>query len=326
MPFFHLFLLRIHMNKLLSVAACMLCLTLPGLGQLNWVRMDTHFPGLPSSVHVYRSDATLSGRPSIAWYVEADLSDRSLRFETDTASGRRLTPSQFHAKHGKSVVVVNGTFFSFATNQNLNAVVRDGRLVAHNISSIQGKGRDSNHYYKVSRSAIGIDRHRRADVAWLITDSSKGLARAWQKWPVSRTDDFPGIPLDDTLWTRAEPWKMRTAIGGGPVLVHDGRMQITNNEERMFMGKAREDLHPRTAMGYTKDGRLIILAVEGRRPRIAEGASLTELSGIMLAIGAHEALNLDGGGSSCLLVMGRETIRPSDKEGQRPVPGVFMIR
>jgi exopolysaccharide biosynthesis protein len=41
---------------------------------------------------------------------------------------------------------------------------------------------------------------------------------------------------------------------------------------------------------------------------------------------AKEALNLDGGGSSCLLVMGRETIKPSDKEGQRPVPGVFIIR
>jgi len=39
-----------------------------------------------------------------------------------------------------------------------------------------------------------------------------------------------------------------------------------------------------------------------------------------------EALNLDGGGSSCLLINGKETIKPSDKEGQRPVPAVFMIR
>lgn len=315
-----------RMNKFMCTLVLLISLIQKGQGQLSWVRMDTLFPGLPSSVHVYRSDVPLSGRPSIAWYVEADLSDRSLHFETDTASGRRLTPSQFHEKLGGSVIVVNGTFFSFATNQNLNAVVKNGRLVAHNITSIQGKGKDSTRYFKVSRSAIGIDRHRRADVAWLITDSSDRTARARQLGPVSRKDDFPGIPLDDTLWTRAKPWKMRTAIGGGPVLVHEGVMRITNDEERMFMGKAREDLHPRTAMGYSKDGRLIILAVEGRRPRVAEGASLTELSRIMSGLGAHEALNLDGGGSSCLLVMGRETIRPSDKEGQRPVPGVFIIR
>jgi exopolysaccharide biosynthesis protein len=102
-------------------------------------------------------------------------------------------------------------------------------------------------------------------------------------------------------------------------------MRITNDEERMFMGRAREDLHPRTAMGYTADGRLLILAVEGRHKGVAEGASLTDLADILLSLGAVEALNLDGGGSSCLLVMGKETIKPSDKEGQRAVPGVFLI-
>jgi exopolysaccharide biosynthesis protein len=42
-------------------------------------------------------------------------------------------------------------------------------------------------------------------------------------------------------------------------------------------------------------------------------------------IGCVEALNLDGGGSSCLLVNGKETIRVSDAGGQRPVPGVFLV-
>jgi len=37
-------------------------------------------------------------------------------------------------------------------------------------------------------------------------------------------------------------------------------------------------------------------------------------------------LNLDGGGSSCMLVNGKETIKPSDKEGQRAVPAVFIIK
>jgi exopolysaccharide biosynthesis protein len=43
-------------------------------------------------------------------------------------------------------------------------------------------------------------------------------------------------------------------------------------------------------------------------------------------IGCVEALNLDGGGSSCLLINGKNTIQPSDKEGQRPVPAVFMVK
>jgi exopolysaccharide biosynthesis protein len=43
-------------------------------------------------------------------------------------------------------------------------------------------------------------------------------------------------------------------------------------------------------------------------------------------IGCVEALNLDGGGSSCLLINVKNTIQHSDKEGQRPVPAVFMVK
>ncbi|HMT73686.1 MAG TPA: phosphodiester glycosidase family protein, partial [Chitinophagaceae bacterium] len=74
-----------------------------------------------------------------------------------------------------------------------------------------------------------------------------------------------------------------------------------------------------------KDNKLIILVVEGRNSN-AGGATLTQEAQILKDIGCWEALNLDGGGSSCLLINGKETIKPSDKSGQRPVPAVFIIR
>ncbi|HXO73928.1 MAG TPA: phosphodiester glycosidase family protein, partial [Puia sp.] len=58
---------------------------------------------------------------------------------------------------------------------------------------------------------------------------------------------------------------------------------------------------------------------------MAAGVTLQEEAQIMLSLGCFEALNLDGGGSSCLLINGKETIRPSDKMGQRPVPAVFLV-
>jgi exopolysaccharide biosynthesis protein len=121
-------------------------------------------------------------------------------------------------------------------------------------------------------------------------------------------------------------WKPQTAVGGGPVLLQEGKISVANNEELKFAGKAISDKHPRTAMGYTATGELIILAVQGRFPGKAEGLSLTQTALLLQEIGCVEALNLDGGGSSCLLVNGKETITPSDKEGQRAVPGVFMIK
>jgi exopolysaccharide biosynthesis protein len=96
-------------------------------------------------------------------------------------------------------------------------------------------------------------------------------------------------------------------------------------EEGLFISGKRA-LNPRSAMGYTRDGRLIILAVQGRTPQQAAGVTLLQEAKILQDLGCYEAVNLDGGGSTCMLVNGKETVHPSDKEGERPVPSVFVIK
>lgn len=303
--------------------------------QLQWQKVDQQFAPLPRSVHVYYTDMQLDSAPFRAYYVEADLRNKKLEFTTDTTSQRRITPLGFYQKNQQPLVVVNGTFFSFATNQNLNLVMKDGKILSYNVHTIPGRGKDTLTYRHPVASAIGISKKRKADIAWLLTDSSAGqpISRQvpWQLLkdsvynpPVQYLANKKSADTTAASANRNQPWNMQTAIGGGPVLVQDGRIRITNNEEWRFAGKAIHDKHPRTAMGYTKDNRLIILVVEGRNPEAA-GASLTQLAKIMVDLGCVEALNLDGGGSSCMLVNGKETIRPSDKV-QRAVPAVFMIR
>jgi len=130
--------------------------------------------------------------------------------------------------------------------------------------------------------------------------------------------------------TSFKKWKMKTAIGGGPVLldvsISESGIKIFNEEEKMFTGKAINDKHPRTCVGYTNNGYLIIMAIQGRFPGIAEGATLEQEARLLKELGCIEALNLDGGGSSCMLVNGKETITPSTKGVQRPVPAVFLIK
>ena len=305
---------------------------------LNWQNVTAQFGSLPPSVTVHKTTTQLDGMPNIAFYVKAKLTDKNLAFDADTTKGRRLTPQQFYAKNGQPLVVVNTTFFSFSTNQNLNAVVKDGKLVAYNVTTVANRGKDTLTYTHLFGSAIGITKKRKADVAWLYTDSSKKKAYAIQLPMQAIKDSVAHYSMDEMIQrTRLvkghrgdvqpllEKWKMETAVGGGPVLVQQGAVKITNNEERKFAGKAIADKHPRTAMGYTADGYLIILAVEGRNKGVAEGASLTQLAKMLLELGCVEALNLDGGGSSCLLVNGKETIAPSDKV-QRAVPAVLIIQ
>jgi exopolysaccharide biosynthesis protein len=305
---------------------------------MKWKDVSQQYGPLPASIQVFVTKDAIDGKPNIAFYVKARLHDKGLHFTTDTTSNRRLTPQQFYTKNSQPLVVVNTTFFSFATHQNLNAVVKNGKLIAYNVTTIKNRGNDTLTYTHPFSSAIGITKKRTADVAWLYTDSARKRAYAMQLPMYAIKDSIEQHAFKDMVKRTSvvkghrgsmEPalkkWKVETAVGGGPVLVQNGEINITNNEERKFAGKAVEDKHPRTAMGYTKDGYLVILVVEGRNNGVAEGASLIQLAQMLKEIGCVEALNLDGGGSSSLLVNGKETIAPSDKT-QRAVPAVFIIQ
>ena len=292
--------------------------------QLNWHEVSSQFGSLPPSVKVFQTTDSLNGRPFAAYYVRARLKDRKLEFTTAVGNGNRYTPSQYHSFNGDPLLVVNGTFFSFQSQQNLNLVMQEGKILAYNQPSL--KSRQTEGYYYPTRSAIGINRFRKADVAWVFTDTAKRWPYAFEVRPVIAKGSTPDPTfrdlqtLDYWRW-----WKMRTAIGGGPVLLQKGDVMVTYKEEQMFLD-GLNDLHPRTAMGYTRNDELIILVIQGRAPGAAEGATLKEEALILQQLRCVEALNLDGGGSSCLLVNGKETIKPSDKEGQRAVPAVFLIR
>jgi hypothetical protein len=278
-------------------------------------------------VHVFFTNDSLEGKPNIAYYVSAPLKDKELLFTIDTTLFRRLTPTQYFEKNNQPLLVMNCTFFEFKNNTNVSAAIKNGKLVGFNVHSIAGKGKDTLTYYHSLGSALGIDKNRNASVAWLYTDSSKKYAFASNTVVKNFKDSLPNLSYKKmTSSNNLYKWKMQTAVGGGPVLLKNGSIQITNKEEIKFSSKTGlTDKHPRTAMGYTNYGQLIMLVIQGRFPTKAEGATLVQEAQIFKDLGCVEALNLDGGGSSCLLINGKQTITPSDKEGQRPVPCVFMI-
>jgi hypothetical protein len=91
-------------------------------------------------------------------------------------------------------------------------------------------------------------------------------------------------------------------------------------------------LHPRTAIGFdTTKQRLVMLVVDGRQPKVSEGVSEEELAKLMIEFDCSEAMNLDGGGSSTMLVREKDgdlrfINRSSDLTGVRPVPVIFGFR
>ncbi len=102
-------------------------------------------------------------------------------------------------------------------------------------------------------------------------------------------------------------------------------------DSKIIPNPATQTLHPRTALGFDDTGTwLLLVVVDGRQPGFSEGVTLYELAGILKAHGCTQAINLDGGGSSIMLVQepgaGVRTVNsPSGKE-PRPVPVMLGVR
>jgi exopolysaccharide biosynthesis protein len=123
----------------------------------------------------------------------------------------------------------------------------------------------------------------------------------------------------------APPWKQATSIiGGGPQLIKNGRVQITNAAEKILPSFVT-DGHPRTAVAKLKSGQLLFVTVDGRQPGESIGMSLTMLADLLLEFGAQEAINLDGGGSTTMVIRNKVVNKPSDATGERPVSDAILI-
>ncbi|RNI26807.1 phosphodiester glycosidase family protein [Rufibacter latericius] len=306
---------------------CFAFISLSGFAQVKWQPSPEHQAGLPASVKVFFTADSLDGKPFRAYYLEADLKDPKLEILTRIGNGKRYTPKQYYEQEtGNVLAVVNTTFFSFADNSNLNLVINNGKVLAPQapVRRKNPNGPDTLTYYPTT-GAIGFFRNRTADVAWAYNVGKKKKTMELTAPYAVRANGQPNPAPSRRTARNMKRWKPRVAVGGGPVLVQDGKAHITAEEE-MRGGASFIGPNPRTVMGYTPDQKLIILMVEGRNKGVAEGASLEQLARLMVELGCREALNLDGGGSSALYVKGKDTIKPSDKEGQRPVPAVLVLK
>src|SRR5712692_7955267 len=156
--------------------------------------------------------------------------------------------------------------------------------------------------------------------------SIAGTARQWALEKL-RVGTRVKLDLD---WSPAETettdiWKQAAnIIGGGPQLIKNGRTEITNAMEKILPAFV-SDGHPRTAIAKLKSGQILLVTVDGRQPGESIGMSLTMLADLLLEFGAIEAINLDGGGSTTMVIKNKLANKPSDATGERPVSDAILI-
>lgn len=119
---------------------------------------------------------------------------------------------------------------------------------------------------------------------------------------------------------------LRTVVGGWPRIVRNGRSvaEYADIEEGTFP-RFSAVRHPRTGAGISRDGKtLYLMTVDGRRESDG-GMSLVELAHFMMGVGAYDAMNFDGGGSTTMVVNGQVLNHPSDTTGERPVGSGLLV-
>ncbi|GGG97151.1 hypothetical protein GCM10007415_35550 [Parapedobacter pyrenivorans] len=121
--------------------------------------------------------------------------------------------------------------------------------------------------------------------------------------------------------------KVPNVMLSGPLLIQDGVAEVLNSNP------FNDNRHPRSAVATTVDGKLIFVVVDGRN-KLSAGMNLDELTKMLGWLGADDAMNLDGGGSSTLYVKGATETgvvnHPSDNKkfdhmGQRPVANIVYV-
>jgi hypothetical protein len=135
--------------------------------------------------------------------------------------------------------------------------------------------------------------------------SQRALENLWSRVQAGTADAEALLRLDTTP-------DAEQSLGGSPILVRSGKRWFANDDRELYRLR-----NPRTMAGWTENGDLLLVTVDGRQPGHSLGMTMTEAADLMIGLGATEAINLDGGGSTTFVAGGAVINRPSDRAVRR---------
>lgn len=231
---------------------------------------------LPQSVRLFETNGMLADGSRVrAMYATIDLRDENLKLRAVGSNTVRETTLDAY-KRFNAILAINGGYFS--SNKSESILVSDGDLVAPGPTNF-------------TRGAFGLV-NRKPQIVWPYAIDS-----TWRVFTLNNPIEI-NAQNKSLLSEKPTPWHPSQAVGGGPVLIKNGKIRDTSREEGF--GESHLIRHPRTAIGYLNNYTLLLIVVDGRQPSSA-GVTIKELAQIMLDAGCYEAVNLDGGGSSAMI-------------------------
>ena len=298
----------------------------------EWTDVSSEYEGLPTYIKIWKSPDKLQNRKAIAFIADVDLSkggfsvwglnDPELKGTTDPLK----TPTQVYSSEGSPAVVINGGYFYSDSGKNYPAslAVSGGKLLSPNINYAS---KDWVKIYYPTRAVFLQHEDGTYEAAWSYYKNSTDHWVYQQPAENSYANSPLQVP-NATFPSNGVKLEAVNGIGGGPVLIKGGEIKNTYIEEMYDSGgiNPTSPNNPRTAIGVTADNHLVLFSCEGReQTEGVVGFTTEELANILLDYGCVEAINLDGGGSSMMLVCGQELFKPSDGS-QRKVGSCIYVK
>lgn len=221
------------------------------------------FPGI--AIH----SETRTNPPTRMFVAEIDLTNPRIRVRVSPGGPDPDGPGQWQT------TLMRPT--SIATRDGFDLVVNGDFFRARNIKDAEG-----------ALAAF------RSDVWSAVSGVAVSDGKTWSTTTTGRPCLVVETNRSVSIKTLSRPdAEARDAVSGNTILVADGKAAPHVNQQR----------HPRTAAGLdARRSKLILVVVDGRKPGIAAGMTYDELAAEMIRLGCHDALNLDGGGSSVMAV------------------------
>ena len=249
--------------------------------------------------------------------IETYIDRIALRQELVLPSGETLAIDGMNRNRGRNELIIYRPHFHVVTltmPDGAEVVVRNGEVT--NIHNGQGSL-----YIPADGYVLSTSGRKRGE---LLSHIAAGDAVQ------IRETIIPERVGDSNLWS-----SFRHIIGGGPLLLRDKTASSTEAYEREGFDQAFHSFwHPRTAIGKKADGTLLFVTITAAEAGVRRGVMLPRLAELFLEWGATDALNLDGGNSSMLVIQDKVvSVKPKDstKPGSgdqlkriprgRPIPG-----
>lgn len=290
----------------------------------GWKLATSFTATFPQGIQLYQFDTLFNGQTIKAFCLAYDSRNTTFEFKPILATAAKTVSAFVRDEPGTVLAAINGGFFG-SPNQSFSLVQHNGTVFSPNIKSVTRPFNNSSVPYFPTRAAFGITSAGTPQVGWIYhVGSGNDLIYSYPSPSPNALGSAPQPQPTDLFPVGGVLWNTTAAIGGSPMLIRNNTIQVTDAQELIDINNNSN--RPRSAIGFNGSGIVLLLAVEGDNAPNYPGVNLATTAALMQSLGCQGAINLDGGGSTAMIVNNTSTVRAGGTGTERAVMSAVLIK